>query len=121
MKEIIDKLTFLKFRQKCCQHKRTISPKENVMGGSQKRSSPFFSNKTYFFVLNPTQELKGAFWILRAKIFLFYVMILMFPAGCWAGWFSNQNTTEDFFVTWSGLDTCDYFVQSVISRTGNSP
>ena len=37
------------------------------MGGSQKRSSPFFSNKTYFFVLNPTQELKGAFWILRAK------------------------------------------------------
>ena len=24
-------------------------------------------------------------------IFTFYVMVELFPAGCWAGWFSNQN------------------------------
>ena len=41
---------------------------------------------------------------------LFMSWLVFAPARCWAGWFSYQNWTEGFCVTWSALDTCDEFI-----------
>ena len=48
------------------------------------------------------------------------VMVELFPAGCWAGWFSNQNE-QRALVSHGPLWTyVTNFLVSVISRVGNS-